>query len=212
MRRGRKPLGIDQVDRVPGSPLAKERLRVILANIAGELTIEDACDALGIEASRLFDLKRRCLEDWVELLEPKTPGRKPARPLRGADSNRRAGSADRAAGAGVESRSSSGRAGPGRSAAAGNTGTKKRGEIANAIQEFEVPDGPTTEASGGTSRGQQSHQHQEEARRAERVRRVRTVEFAQWARDQDWPATAAAAVIGLPRRTLSSWCRAWERR
>ena len=78
MRRGRKPLGIDQVDRVPGSPLAKERLRVILANIAGELTIEDACDALGIEASRLFDLKRRCLEDWVELLEPKTPGRKPA--------------------------------------------------------------------------------------------------------------------------------------
>ena len=77
MRRGRKPLGIDQVDRVPGSPLAKERLRVILANIAGEITIEDACNALGIEASRLFDLKRRCLEDWVELLEPKTPGRKP---------------------------------------------------------------------------------------------------------------------------------------
>ena len=78
MRRGRKPLGIDQIDRVPGSPLAKERLRVILANIAGELTIEGACEALGVEASRLFDLKRRCLEDWVELLEPKTPGRKPA--------------------------------------------------------------------------------------------------------------------------------------
>jgi uncharacterized small protein (DUF1192 family) len=77
MRRGRKPLGIDQVDRVPGSPLAKERLRVILANIAGELSIEDACGALGIEPSRLFDLKRRCLEDWVESLEPKTPGRKP---------------------------------------------------------------------------------------------------------------------------------------
>ena len=76
MRRGRKPLGIDQIDRVPGSPLAKERLRVILANIAGELTIEDACDALGVEASRLFDLKRRCLEEWVELLELKTPGRK----------------------------------------------------------------------------------------------------------------------------------------
>jgi hypothetical protein len=78
MRRGRKPLGIDQVDRVPGSPEAKERLRVILANIAGELSIEDACNALGIEPSRLFDLKRRCLEDWVESLEPKTPGRKPA--------------------------------------------------------------------------------------------------------------------------------------
>jgi hypothetical protein len=78
MRRGRKPLGIDQVNRVPRSPEAKERLRVILANIAGELSIEEACDALEIEASRLFDLKRRCLEDWVQLLEPRTPGRKPA--------------------------------------------------------------------------------------------------------------------------------------
>jgi hypothetical protein len=78
MRRGRKPLGIDHVDRVPGSPAAKKRLRVILANIAGELSTEDACNALGIEPSRLYDLKRRCLEDWVESLEPKTPGRKPA--------------------------------------------------------------------------------------------------------------------------------------
>jgi hypothetical protein len=78
MRRGRKPLGIDQVDRVPGSSAAKKRLRVILANIAGELSTEEACNALGIEPSRLYDLKRRCLEDWVELLEPKTPGRKPA--------------------------------------------------------------------------------------------------------------------------------------
>jgi hypothetical protein len=51
---------------------------VILANIAGDLTIEDACKALGVEPSRLFELKRRCLEEWVELLEPKTPGRKPA--------------------------------------------------------------------------------------------------------------------------------------
>jgi hypothetical protein len=78
MPRGRKPMGIDQVDRVSGSPLAKERLRVILANIAGEMSIEEACDALDIEASRLFDLKRRCLEDWVQSLEPRTPGRKPA--------------------------------------------------------------------------------------------------------------------------------------
>ncbi len=46
MPRGRKPLGIDQVDRVSGSPLAKERLRVILANIAGEMCIEEACGAL----------------------------------------------------------------------------------------------------------------------------------------------------------------------
>ncbi len=78
MPRGRKPLGIDQVDRVSGSALAKERLRVILANIAGEMSIEEACGASEIEASRLFDLKRRCLEDWVKSLEPGTPGRKRA--------------------------------------------------------------------------------------------------------------------------------------
>ncbi len=78
MPRGRKPLGIDQVDRVSGSPLAKERLRVILANIAGEMSIEEACGALEIEAPRLFDLKRRCLEDWVKSLEPGTPGHKRA--------------------------------------------------------------------------------------------------------------------------------------
>ena len=51
---------------------------MILANIAGELSIEDACGALAIEPSRLFDLKRRCLEDWVESPEAKTPRRKPA--------------------------------------------------------------------------------------------------------------------------------------
>ncbi len=78
MSRGRKPMGIDHVDRISGAPLAKERLRVILANIAGEMSIEEACDALNIEASRLFDLKRRCLEDCVQSLEPRTPGRKPA--------------------------------------------------------------------------------------------------------------------------------------
>jgi len=77
MRRGRKPLGIDQVDRVPGSSTAKERLRVILANIAGELSVEDACGALGVEASRIFDLKRRFLEESVRLLEPRPAGCKP---------------------------------------------------------------------------------------------------------------------------------------
>lgn len=69
---------------------------------------------------------------------------------------------------------------------------------------------PTTEASSRTSRGQRNYHRQEEARRAERMRRVRTVEFAQWAREQECSAGETAAVMGLPRRTLSCWCRAWE--
>jgi transposase InsO family protein len=69
---------------------------------------------------------------------------------------------------------------------------------------------PTKEAAGWNSRGERCHQNQAEARRAERIRRVRVVEFAQWARQQEWPTTEAAAAMGLPRRTLLSWCRAWE--
>jgi transposase InsO family protein len=69
---------------------------------------------------------------------------------------------------------------------------------------------PAAQAASWTSRGQRSCQHQAEARRTERMRRMRVVEFAQWARDQKWPTTEAAAVTGMPRRTLSSWCRAWK--
>jgi len=80
---GRKPLSIpDQVERLPGSPLAKERLRVILANLAGELSPTQACAALGIEASWYFALRHRALERWVEALEPEPPGRRPAAPPR----------------------------------------------------------------------------------------------------------------------------------
>jgi hypothetical protein len=78
---GRKPLSIpDQVERLPGSPLAKERLRVILANLAGELTPSEACAALGIEESWYFELRHRALGRWVETLEPDSPGRRPGTP------------------------------------------------------------------------------------------------------------------------------------
>ncbi len=63
MPAGRKPLSIaDQVDRLAGSPVAKARLRVILANLAGEINIADACADLGIEESWFFDLKHESLE------------------------------------------------------------------------------------------------------------------------------------------------------
>src|SRR5262245_41475695 len=78
---GRKPLSIpDQVEWVPGSPLAKERLRVILANLAGELSPSQACAALGIEESWYFELRHRALGRWVETLEPEPAGRRPAAP------------------------------------------------------------------------------------------------------------------------------------
>jgi hypothetical protein len=82
MPAGRKPLSIaDQVDRLEGSPVAKERLRVILANLAGQLSVSGACAALGIEESWFFELKHATLEQWVGVMEPGSPGRRPAAAL-----------------------------------------------------------------------------------------------------------------------------------
>lgn len=79
MPAGRKPLSIaEQVDRLAGSPVAKERLRVILANLAGQISVAEACAELGIEESWFFDLKHASLVRFVETLEPGTPGRRPA--------------------------------------------------------------------------------------------------------------------------------------
>ncbi len=79
MPAGRKPLSIaDQVDRLAGSPVAKTRLRVILANLAGEINVADACADLGIEESWFFDLKHESLKRWVKTLEPGSPGRRPS--------------------------------------------------------------------------------------------------------------------------------------
>jgi hypothetical protein len=79
MPAGRKPLSIaDQVDRLGGSPVAKARLRVILANLAGQINVADACAELGIEESWFFDLKHESLERWAKTLEPGSPGRPPS--------------------------------------------------------------------------------------------------------------------------------------
>jgi transposase-like protein len=79
MPAGRKPLSIaDQVKRLPGSPVAKARLRVILDNLAGQIGSADACAELGIEQSWFFDLKQESLKRWVKTLEPGSPGRRPS--------------------------------------------------------------------------------------------------------------------------------------
>ena len=79
MPAGRKPLSIaDQIDRLAGSPVAKTRLRAILANLAGQINVADACAELGIEESWFFDLKHESLERWVKTMEPGSPGRPPS--------------------------------------------------------------------------------------------------------------------------------------
>jgi len=73
--RGRRPAGPDYVDQLPGSALAKERLKVILETLAGTCRVQEACTRLGICEQRFHQLRQQALEAARAGLEPGTPGR-----------------------------------------------------------------------------------------------------------------------------------------
>ena len=77
MTRGRPPLGAEIVDRLEGSPQAKERLRAVLKTLAGEITIPQACQELGIGLSRFHEMRCVVLQGMLEDLEGKPRGRPP---------------------------------------------------------------------------------------------------------------------------------------
>ncbi len=58
---GRKPIGPPLVRRLDGSEQAKDRMEVILQTIAGMMTIRQACDRLGIDEARFFQLRTEAL-------------------------------------------------------------------------------------------------------------------------------------------------------
>lgn len=76
-RTGRKPDGPQIVERLEGSPSAKQRLEVILETIAGQLTIPEACARLSICESRFHNLRNQTLQATLNTLEPRRPGRPP---------------------------------------------------------------------------------------------------------------------------------------
>jgi hypothetical protein len=78
-RTGRKPAGPQIAERLEGSPAAKQRLEVILATIAGQLTVPEACQQLGIGKSRFHALRNQTLQATLKALEPRPLGR-PAKP------------------------------------------------------------------------------------------------------------------------------------
>jgi hypothetical protein len=63
------------VDRVDADPGTKARAKAILATMSGELTVVEACEALGISKSRFEMLRAQMLEAAVRGLEPGKPGR-----------------------------------------------------------------------------------------------------------------------------------------
>ena len=80
MTRGRPPLGAEIVERLEGSTQAKQRLRIILRTLAGEISIPQACVELGIGESRFHEMRNEILQHTLGDLEPKPLGRPPQAP------------------------------------------------------------------------------------------------------------------------------------
>jgi transposase len=76
--RGRRPQGTAGVDHLPGSAQAKERLKVVLENLAGTCRTLEACARLGVSEPRFQQLRQRMLLASLKRLEPRTAGRPPA--------------------------------------------------------------------------------------------------------------------------------------
>lgn len=76
-RTGRKPLAVGHVDHLQGSEHARQRMRLILQAMMGELTVPEACRQMGVCESRFHALRKGWLQGALELLEPRRTGRPP---------------------------------------------------------------------------------------------------------------------------------------
>jgi hypothetical protein len=75
--RGRYPSGPEFVDKLDGSAEAKERLKVLLATLVGQLRVGDACARLGIKESRFDQLRIELLQAALQAAERRRAGRLP---------------------------------------------------------------------------------------------------------------------------------------
>jgi hypothetical protein len=75
MARGRPPIGSGITDNLDGSEHARERLKVVLQTITGELTIVQACGKLDMTEAAFYRMRMKALEGAVEGLEPRQAGR-----------------------------------------------------------------------------------------------------------------------------------------
>jgi hypothetical protein len=74
-KRGRPPKGSALVEKYAGSDEAKSRLKTILATVAGEMTVAEACDKLGVSETRFLQLRDEALGGAMAELEPGMVGR-----------------------------------------------------------------------------------------------------------------------------------------
>ena len=74
----RPPKRSAHVDKLDATPYARERLRAVLDTLAGELSIEEACQRLGIGETRFYKLRDYLLQQAAEAAEQRAPGPKAA--------------------------------------------------------------------------------------------------------------------------------------
>jgi transposase len=74
-RRGRPTEGVGHVDKLEGEEAEKQRLRLILQTLNGELSVKEAAEALGLSESRVHELRDQALQGALDALTPKAAGR-----------------------------------------------------------------------------------------------------------------------------------------
>ena len=75
--RGRYPSGPEFVDKLHGSALAKERLRVLLETVAGTCRVLEACGRLDLSEPRFDQIRIASLQAALSALGPQPAGRPP---------------------------------------------------------------------------------------------------------------------------------------
>lgn len=70
-RRGRPGRGVEHVERVESSEEAKQRLKLILQTLSGEVSVTDACTQLDVSEPHFHRLRERALTGAAEALEPR---------------------------------------------------------------------------------------------------------------------------------------------
>ena len=73
--RGRRPQGPEYVDKLQGSLEAKERLKVILDTMSGQLRRLQACAELNIGETRFWQLRDQALQGALAAIEARPGGR-----------------------------------------------------------------------------------------------------------------------------------------
>jgi len=72
---GRPNKGLAHVDSLDAGAFEKDRLRVILATVTGEMSVTDGCETLGIGRAHFARIRTEALQGAIEALSPGRPGR-----------------------------------------------------------------------------------------------------------------------------------------